>query len=321
MTNLKKQWRNARDYLKTTLDKRGIPCALSKDSATEMQCKIASPSAVGLAHTPYRLEFHINSENPVATLEQPSLFTATDASSMTFMHHNLKNYIDKDKDAVAKKRAKIEDMLEAQKGNHAVGLQEATSEFKWNASEEQKMFEVAGPPFAKHILMVFEQGRFDMSAQAFPFLGMSMIISALSGTSYIGIAPPDLVQSSGQDFSLWLQRAESSAFDQVVSFLLEPGDSCWVPFGHFPVILGMHSQEYLASQKKVRSRKGPVSEIREFSSVEILPCPDLNNSKAASSVIQRMKAEHLRTRAGWPSAIAKHEGIVQWFAALDAAMA
>lgn len=169
---------------------------------------------------------------------------------MTFMHKQLKDYIDKDKEAVEKKKAKIEDMLDAQKGNHAVGLETATSEFKWNENEEHKLFDVAGGPFGKHILLVFEQGRFDLSAQAFPFLGMSMCISALSGTSYIGIAPPDLVEKSGQDFSLWLQKAESSAFDKVVSVLLEPGESCWVPFGHFPVILGMHSAEYLAHQKK-----------------------------------------------------------------------
>lgn len=71
----------------------------------------------------------------------------------------------------------------------------------------------------------------------------------------------------------------------------------------------------------MRGRKGPVEETRVFSSIEVVLCPDLNNSKAGSSVIQRMKAEHLRTLAGWPSAVAKHDSIVQWLAAIDAAMA
>jgi len=307
----KKCWRNAREYIKGLLLKSLVPKAVARNAATAMQAMIADPNEIGIPHSFHTLDLVPSQMDKYSGLEQPA------ALANNHWKDAIENYVLSDRVAIDVQITTIIDHLTAVKRSHAIGTVTATTDFTWNPTGCEA-FDVSGS-YKKHILVAMEQGKFDISASAAPFLGTSMFINSLKGHVYVAALSPSFVEKAGGDMELYLQKADSLVLDEGVAFILSPGQSCWIPFGWFACLLGMVGPSDIEQMKKRTHAKKQQDNAVKFSVASVLLCPNKNDATASKGVVNRFLSDHMRASANWPSSFMKSEGYLQWKAELEKA--
>lgn len=307
----KKSWRNARDYMKLSLEKTSVPTLISRSASTTMQADLWDPNDMGLPYTFYNLQFSIQPDKVAESLAEPALITSTNC----VLHEPLSNFIDNDRAPILKKIDQVIAVLQAQKKTHAVGTVDAKQPWDWAAAGKD-VFDCPGDSYSKHVLLVLENSRFDVTPEGFGFMGMSMIVTCITGFLYVSVASPQFVKNAGSDWALYISQADSLAFDDIPSFILKEGESAWIPFGHFPCIMSMPNPDDVALAKKKARAKKCVAEDHKYGVASLLLCPNLRDAddKAAST---RFLADHMRGGQSWPASLSKHESFVKWKAKLE----
>ena len=227
----KKDWRNSRDYLKILLEKKSVPRAVAKCASAVAQAFASDPVVAGVEYLKYSLEFSVQPDKPRESLQQPALFTNVGVDdSCTHWHTALKSFVSPDMTLILALKKEVIEKLIAAERSHAIATAAATTVFEWNPSgaSEPLLFNISKPddPYKKHVVMVFENGKFDMTEQGMPFAGLSMFVSCVAGFVSVSVAPHELVQSGGADFNTFLQSSDALLLEKVPTFLLKQGESC-----------------------------------------------------------------------------------------------
>jgi len=311
-SNQKKSWRNAREYIKGLLLKTTVPKAVARNAATAMQAMIADPNEIGIPHTYFTLDLVPSKMDKYSGLDQPALL------AKNHWKDAIDNYVLSDRVAIDGQITTIIDHLTAVKRSHAIGTVAATTEFPWKP-DGCEAFDISGS-YTKHIIAAMEQGKFDVSAAAAPYLGTSMFINSLKGHVYVAALSPSFVEKAGGDMELYMQNADSMVLDEgVVSFVLSPGQSCWVPFGWFACLLGMAGPSDIELIKKRNNAKRNQDTTVKFSAVSLLVCPNKKDATASKGVVNRFLSDQMRASANWPNSLTKSAGFLEWKAELEKA--
>ena len=74
----------------------------------------------------------------------------------------------------------------------------------------------------------------------------------------------------------YLNHADATLLDQHPSVVLHKSQSCWVPWGHFPLMVGVSPTEITESRKK--KARVALKDIEKVghTAVALLPCLDVN---------------------------------------------
>jgi len=303
----KKNWRNDRDYIKTTLEKKIVPSAVARSAATTVQTSLMEPSSIGIQQTTYELQFSAEGagEKLQEVLAQPALISG--AEDKSYLHGAIAKFIAQDRPGIDKKIDKLISQLLAKDGTHAVATEPHTEAMSWNPAG-QNIFDIASGDPVRHIIAVLEVSRFDLNIEAMPFLGMGMVITGLQGIVFCAVADPTMVQNGGGDFGVWLKAADSNVLDQTPATLLKPGESMYVPFGHAPLLLALNKpEEYDQKRKQARSKKAP-EDGPKHAAIHIALLPDKNDAKAKPGITKRFLTDFMRAKDSWPASVVKSGG-------------
>jgi len=308
----KKSWRNARDYIKGQLVRNAVPGSIARHAAAAKQASISDPNTIGISHDFYLLDFPSDLAS-YGQLGQPVLLQNKESP----LYGLMKSYIQTDMDAINKQIENLQQQLLAVKRSHAIGTATATTSLDFDAASSGKIFKIEGD-YTKHLVCAMEQNRFDCSPSAAPFAGTPMFVTAVQGSTYVGMMSPDLIQKAGTDFPLFIQKAEHTVFDECPSLVLEPGDTCFIPFGWIGCMVGMQdSDDLLAAKKKGKATK---KEDTKFSVVTVVPLFNMHDAyQQPKAVVQRWLADHLNSNAHWPKSLINHESFKAWKADLETA--
>lgn len=237
----KKQWRNARSSIVTSLQGRSVPNTLAK--------------MVGWQAHNYTLpsvDAGIDSTLCAATLSQAvACEDSTNPFNVAFMFGGgLAAKIQvplmiADKVAITAKAQELVNYLISNKRGHAFSTIDATAKVDWTSDGLDKLLEVTNKgesTYNKHILFLTEVGKFEPLPTATCFSYMPVAITVVRGLASVVVLSQADIDTLGTDLVSGIKGLSGNQFETGAmgrTFTLKEGETVWCPYGSYPILTGI----------------------------------------------------------------------------------
>ena len=182
----------------------------------------------------------------------------------------------------------------------------------------------AEPPFT-YIVRVTQDGTFNASGEAWPYVGWGGCLKALKGDLCVSASYPAKFASDVQgDTGLWLKqlskelKANKPKEKRWATAVMKPGDWLWIPFGWQVVAYGIEESRPQADKAKAddlkrrRLTRKQSSTPDGYSSYCFLPCLRKDDSEERPDIVAATYARWISNAAFSPAKCNNHDVTKRW---------
>ena len=320
----KRNWRNLKGSLSTTLEKRQMPGAIakvvgfaqqhSKDPCVESYIESIFSSA------------EIN-DMPAKMEDQPTPFDKP-AKLSGALHEEVAKVMSADKAVLDEKFQELVGKCVTDNHSHVSSTCTATKkvDYQWGREVEDSYMEVLNDKsYCKHIVTCLENGRFDIAPSVAMFTGVPQVLTVGKGTFVACILSAAEANELGTDFVSQTAKISANALEggQIgKNFFLTTGESLWIPYGACAMLVALCSKSELNKwRKKVLAwpsmgAQAAKRTIDDFSYVVIDPVLDKTAIGAVTSCKTRLHSQMVMQEKHLPQSLKLTTGFKEWQKAL-----
>ena len=319
--NLKKtSWQRDREAICSKLrNTQQVPAAIAKRMADLLQGEVKDPSAIGLQVGTACVSWPLKGLVSKTTFEEPAHipeFSQTD-SDADEMPRRLAMWAQTHK-------AEIEAIMTSNKtnlkqvGNNIIVDVISTQLLEWGLGPDDAIFTELEMPTALHTLKCMAS---DVRPCAFPFKLWRAIVQCLEGTCCV-ICVSSATVLANIDVDRWMKSSGSQALKDQPAFVLEQGESMLVPFGSYPIFMGLTREK--VEKKPLRGRPGVSARTSSAGcdvdtvSIAVHLCADVTSDiKYSGEVCNVLAAQYGMARSWVPEQIREKQCVVDYIDAMS----
>ena len=310
-------WRTKRDvYVKVFRDK-GLPQCLAKSFADACQMWVSTQGEE------QRTEQRTLTE---ALLQEPDKFKKPflipDGDSL-HLCKEAKLFLAENEEKINEGMKKVKSDLKANGKAQAFTTFKSERDFVWKDPAVTSDMDFNISPL-KSLIFVAEDATFANGARAVPYGGARAIISAADGSLLVGILPSKVLLTH-LDLPVWLKGAKAEDLSDLEVFVVQKGESVWVPFGTYPLVTGAMDLDELKNWNKVgRGKVGKAAQAKQKEakthiSWVVTPALDKEvDSKENHEIVAHVLTRWMSAHSALPSSYNSDPGAIEWKQALEA---
>jgi hypothetical protein len=203
------------------------------------QCQIVSYASASAADRPGKF-------NGV-DFSKPSLLLPSEGDAATHWHKAIQATVDKLKPDIDDKMRRVAVKFERDTAEDKIVYVAAmgNGDFKANDESGEETFDVHGVVVPLYTGQ--RKHRFAWEVSFSPYAGVTVFLRVVSGCAFVTCVPIASVLTHGRSIETlkdYLETVEVEWLQQnILSFVIPAGNSCYVPFGFVAIVVGLHESD------------------------------------------------------------------------------